>query len=866
MPFLAPAIAAAVGVGAVGEALIGIGLSVAMAAGARALAPKPRDQQSAGRGMRLSLRLDPNAPREVAIGTCAVAGTLDYHHVWGPNGTDYLDLVQVVSDCECDGLEALYVNGKLATWHADTGLVDEFPGMVVRFHSGSYDQTASALIMEGGGTWSTDHRGRGIAYVHVRITYSETLYQTGLPKLLFIVRGAKMYDWRLDSTQGGSGSHRWGQPDTYEYSDNPVVALYNYRRGFRINGNLVVGLSTPASAMPVDDWTAAANACDELVSLAAGGTEKRYRCSGFLSSATDHRANIVDLLTAMAGREISSGGVLRPLPGVAQAAVLSFTDDDIMVDAEVQMRGKRPRSQLVNAVFGSYHDPDQIYESVAAPPRISPTDEEADGGIQLAEHYALDMVTSQTQAQRVLEILRRRERQQAEVRLKLRARYSVLEAGDWITWTSERYGFVNKTFEVASVAVDRDWSAVLVLRETASSVYAWTPATDELDPLAPATVSPAVPTVNSVAAFDVETVTVTSSSGQRPGLRATWSPITDRTVVSLLLQYRMQGDANVFEHTVLDPSAGQATWVNSVLASAIYEVRAKPVTLPVREVTWTSWVATPDATGDQVVEVGTLVPAPESIGPDELDAQTRFELSLTTATDEVLGSAGWIDAQQYDLANRAGEEALRDVVASYDLGARVRTEEITRVTEDDALASLITTVQAGVASNAAAIVTEQTARASADSALASSVTAVTTTVGGHTTTISQHQASIDGLEAQWGIVVTTDGVIVGAIRLDTGDSESAFTVDANYFQVRRPGASGGAAVPVFTISTVDGVTKLALRGDMIADGAIYARSLNVTTLSSITANIGTVTAGRLQNAANTSYIDLNTGEFQLTAA
>mgnify|MGYP000948548829 CR=1 FL=1 len=87
----------------------------------------------------------------------------------------------------------------------------------------------------------------------------------------------------------------------------------------------------------------------------------------------------------------------------------------------------------------------------------SPADEADDGSIRLAQSYALDYVTSGTQAQRILEILRRRARAQMEIRLKLRPRYGVLEAGDWITWTSVRYGYTAKTFEVVSVAVGQDW-------------------------------------------------------------------------------------------------------------------------------------------------------------------------------------------------------------------------------------------------------------------------------------------------------------------------------------------------------------------------------------------------------------------------
>jgi hypothetical protein len=58
-----------------------------------------------------------------------------------------------------------------------------------------------------------------------------------------------------------------------------------------------------------------------------------------------------------------------------------------------------------------------------------------------------------------------------------------------------------------------------------------------------------------------------------------------------------------------------------------------------------------------------------------------------------------------------------------------------------------------IATNAAAIVTEQTARADGDSALASSFSSLTTTVNGHTTTISSHTTSINGIQAKHGVTV-----------------------------------------------------------------------------------------------------------------
>lgn len=853
MPFVAPILAAAIGVGAIGQALIGAALSFAMAAAARALGPKPRELEQSGRGMRLNLRLDPNAPREIVVGEAAVAGTLVYHHVFGPNGNDTIDLVYALSDCPCDSLQAIYVNGKEVAWNSVLGTVTEFPGMILKFYAGDADQTASAdLIAMSGGAWTTDHRGAGICYVHARITFDQNLYQSGLPRFLFVIRGAKLYDWRLDDTNGGEGDHRWGTPSTYEWTANPVVILYNWRRGIFVDGERVAGMNTPAVAMPVDVWTAAANACDETVGVLPFGSETRYEAHGVIASRQTHRDVITDLLTAMAGREIDTGGTLVPLPGVAQSSVMTFTDDDIMSDGDVQIIAKRPRSQLINAVFGSYHSPDHVYESIAAPPRISPADELADGGIRLEEHYALDMVTSASQAQRILEIMRRRGRQQAEVRLKLRPRYAVLEAGDWVTWNSDRYGYSGATFEVVGATVGPDWSVTLTLRQIAASVFSWVAADDELDPAAPAEVTPGAPTLNEVPDFELSPVVVESGDTQRPALRATWGAITDRTVVRIVIQYRQVGDAGALEHTVLDASAGQATWLNGVLGGATYEARALPVTQPERAVEWTSWIEADDVTDTVVIDAV----APETIGSAELDAQTRFELSLTTALEEVEGSSAQRSEDAYEWAQRAGEEAIRALIASHtvaedgralseaEIQSNIDAFEWAQRAGEEAIRAMMEAYGAK-----ALVRTETIERTTETSALAAQITTATTTLAGHTTSITELLQSVDGINARWGVAINVDGQVVGLVQLDGDADESTFTVVADTFQVAQPDDDDGDPVPVFTIANVGGVAKLVLRGDMLSDGTITAPKINVSELSAIVANLGEITAGYMRSSA-----------------
>jgi hypothetical protein len=858
MPFLAPIIGAAIGGLAttlIGQAVIGAALSLAMGAIARRLTPKP-EGQSFARGAHLRLAADAQMPRVVIMGEAAVAGSLVYHHVY--DQTRKLELVLALADHECEALTGIWVAGKPVTWDSGTGLVTEYPGMRIRFFSGAWTQSADAdLVANSGGRWTTSDRGRGICYVYVHMIYNAELYKGRQPEMLFKVRGAKLYDWRKDATAGGAGSHRWGTPSTYEWSDNPAVAWYNYRRGFFVNGVQVAGMTTAPDALPLDAATAAANACDEIVSLKAGGSEKRYRISAAIVTGQKHREIVRDIVAACGGEEIDTGGALMLAPGIAQAPVMALSDDDMMADADVEWSGAHGRRDIVNAVFGSFRDPVQRYEAVSLPPRQSSADETADGG-RYEQRYDLDMVASGTQGQRILEILRRRARREGTAKGTFRAKACVLEPGDWITFSSARFGFDAKPFEVVSASIARDLSTELVLRETDVDVYDWTPASDELDSLSVPDLPAGGGGLTSLSGLAVETIEVAAGAGSatRPGLRLTWTAVTDPSVVEIEIETRKQGDAAFSgSRKAFNPSVGQHAWVDGILGDTDYEVRARPVTVPARAVSWSAWIAPATATEPQVVDVGTLVAEPGTITPEMLDAQTRFELRLATALAAVQGSAAEDAADALAWAEAVADRDLAGLLTGRETQASVRQEVLTRQTEALSLATRIDTVAAALGTAQARIETETTARVTGDSALASEITTVATSLNGNIAAVVALAESVDGLEARWGVAININGQVVGLVRLDGSASGSQFTVLADKFLVARPDGTG--PIPVFVVGSVNGVSQVAINGGLLVDGSILARHLSVTSLSSIVANIGDITAGIMRSADNKFRIDLN---------
>ena len=285
-------------------------------------------------------------------------------------------------------------------------------------------------------------------------------------------------------SSGGVGAHRWGNWHTWEFSDNPAVIAYNFERGLYINSQRVIGRGLAPVDIVRTMFVDAANVCDETVALNSGAFEKRYRIGMIVGSDRDLKSVEHEIMIAMAGSMVEVGGAWGVIAGAAKPILVSLTDGHFVSGRTITYSQKKPRDQLVNALFGTYTDPAQNYQAVPFAPRTSSADE-ADDGDQFAVERSYPQVQSQTQAQRIGEIERRDGRYQASAGGTLPFKFSYLEAGDWVQWTSTRRGFTNKVFRVKSYRLAADQTIELAFDETDPFVFDFDPSIDELDPLNP---------------------------------------------------------------------------------------------------------------------------------------------------------------------------------------------------------------------------------------------------------------------------------------------------------------------------------------------------------------------------------------------
>ncbi len=555
----------------------------------------------------LAISLGEN-PREAIFGQIATGGQLVdcWNHDSGTgdarkNRAEVL--VIKLADHEVQSLEGMYVNDE---FHAFTGdgdvaafVISGFGwGLRVYFRAGTTGQTPPSFITtNSGGKWTSAKTMAGCA--HVYVVYADnkdrTIWPGGRPRFSWVVKGAKLYDPRKDSTvAGGSGSHVWGTPATYEWSENAYLIRYNWVRGiYNYAGatpQLMVGRGLSAEEVPPERAISRANICDENVTLKAGGTEKRYRAGGVVKSS-DAAIDVEEWLAAsMAGLLVDRDGVIDIDPGAAQSTVFAITDADLVAGREIQYSPHLNENQRLNTVVARWIDPAQRYADVSTAPRKVAGDITADGR-PYDVTIDLPFVLSGTQAQRIAEIRRRQGRLERVFSLPLGPKFIGIETGDWVTYQSDRYlGGGTITGVATAVALGEDWQVNVAIREINSNVYAWTAASDEQTKGTVLAASTAAPGAIVVDTFTATASTLTTSAGTDPAIQCTWLAFEDGAVSGIEFQVRKNGDTKITTTLVEDTTSLQAFVTAGVGAQGSFDIRARGVSrVPGRTATWTSW-------------------------------------------------------------------------------------------------------------------------------------------------------------------------------------------------------------------------------------------------------------------------------------
>ena len=437
-----------------------------------ALSPKMGDI-GGSRGLLTNTR-QADAPQEIVYGEVRKGGVITYMEATGTDN-EYLHMIISLAGHEINSFEAYYLNDQEVTLDANgfvtesEWIADSDKKVLIKPFTGSPTQNVYTTLnaLTDGPTWAgketgddTNFRGQGIACLYVRLRYDQDVFAQGIPLITVKIKGKKVYDARNSTTA---------------YSSNAALCVRDYltaRYGLNSDGD-------------IDDTAlqAAANVCDETVTLSAGGTEKRYEMHGALSLAEPPSAILSKMMTSLNGNLFWGQGKWILKAGDYTTSVETFTLDDLR--GPINLDTKHSRRDNFNVVRGLFVSAADDYVRADSPEIRSTTFIADDGGYENALDLELPLTTSSTMAQRLAKMTLFRSREQMTLSADFSMRAFDVQVGDTVALTIPRYGFSAKEFEVVGWNFKNDQDSGgqtvgLTLRETSSAAFDWNAEEEEL--------------------------------------------------------------------------------------------------------------------------------------------------------------------------------------------------------------------------------------------------------------------------------------------------------------------------------------------------------------------------------------------------
>lgn len=303
----------------------------------------------------------------------------------------------------------------------------------------------------------------------------------------------------------------------------------------------------------------------ECTALVGGGTrtwggfkvdEARYQCSGVFEYDRTFSDVLDEMQSSCGARLVGAEGKYKLVSFSYVAPDFAFSKDDLV--AEPQFSPKLSRRDRFNTLLGVYSSPIHAFQPTAYPKvyRQIYIDNDDFLGTGTAAHYTprtfdLPFTTSPTAAQRLARIALERARQEITGKIVVAHEGLLVTVGDTIEYTDEDMGFENKIFEITELSFDPQeddqgapvFGVGLTLKEHASAIFDWDPATDEQalpDDLATNTNLPNAGIVLAPTNFVVteEIYQVSTGNGVASRVNLTWNASATAFTDHYNLQYR----------------------------------------------------------------------------------------------------------------------------------------------------------------------------------------------------------------------------------------------------------------------------------------------------------------------------------------
>ena len=302
--------------------------------------------------------------RRLIFGECRVSGNVTYAKTTNSTAGEtngYLHFIVCIAGHEIDSYTEFFLGDEQFTVSNSGNDSNGVPRLVptggrfagkvrIKPYFGTDDQPADAdLVAEtsGDGNWTANHRGRGVAYLYVRLEWDEEVFPSGWPAMVVTVRG-----WVSDT------SSTWTQ--------NCPKLLAEYLQYPKDRGG--VGIK-PADIDADVLANSVAIANEEVDTYSGGPTQMRYPINIVVPTSDDYANNIQHFLDCMAGWLDWDQGKWLIRAGAYRASSAVLTEENLV--GPVHIIGRESIRNSANGIKGIYVSKSEEYEATDFEPFIA---------------------------------------------------------------------------------------------------------------------------------------------------------------------------------------------------------------------------------------------------------------------------------------------------------------------------------------------------------------------------------------------------------------------------------------------------------------------------------------------------------------
>ncbi len=290
-------IAASLAFGVVGTVVQTLAVNFVLGAVSNALASKPKSIGGGFQSIATSAKertltfRQPITSHKVLFGDVRINGPMTF--LESTNDNKNLHQVVTIAGHEIDRTVEYFVNDEVVAIDANGKIQNgKFyksgqDTVIIKTGTGSTsgDSDLNSALTTNSTLWTSDHKQEGRTKVYSEFIFDRDIFVGQLPNISLRVRGKKLYDTRDNETR---------------FSNNPALVVYDYLT------NTDYGIGEPADRINVDSFNAAANICEEMITVV--GDSKTFTADTSTDKIT--LANKCRNLYTGCGIEVSTDGTI----------------------------------------------------------------------------------------------------------------------------------------------------------------------------------------------------------------------------------------------------------------------------------------------------------------------------------------------------------------------------------------------------------------------------------------------------------------------------------------------------------------------------------------------------------------------------